>query len=215
LKVLALGLAALLWLVIARDEIVERGLRVPLELQQFPEGLELRGEVPSLVDVRVRGSSDALSRLGPGDILAVLDLGGARAGRRLFQLTPDQVRTPFAIEVLQVTPASIAIVLETLGSKWLPVAPWVEGEPAPGYVRGKTSVDPPMVEVIGPESAVKEAVEAITETVSIAGSTGPVTERVPVGFLDPAVRLKNPRLATVVVDVLPVARDRTGRSGRR
>jgi hypothetical protein len=73
-----------------------------------------------------------------------------------------------------------------------------------------------MVEVTGPESAVKEAIEAITETVSIAGATGPVTERVPVGFLDPAVRLKSPRDAVVVVDVVPVARDRSsGRGARR
>jgi hypothetical protein len=214
LKALALALSVLLWIVIARDETVERGLRVPLELQQFPADLELRGEVPSLVDVRVRGSSDTLSRLGAGEVLAVLDLGGAKPGRRLFQLTPEQVRTPFGIEVLQVTPASISMVLEQASSRWLPVGPWVEGEPAPGYMKGAITVDPPTVEVIGPESAVREATEAVTETVSIAGATGPVTERVPIGFLDPAVRLKSPRLATVVVQVVPV-RDRTGGRGAR
>ena len=68
LKALSVGLAALLWLVVAGEETVERGLRIPLELQQFPEGLELQGEAPALVDVRVRGSSGALSRVGPGEI---------------------------------------------------------------------------------------------------------------------------------------------------
>jgi hypothetical protein len=110
LKVLSIGLALLLWMVIAGDETVERGLRVPLELQQFPPGLELLGEPPTLVDVRLRGSSDTLSRLGPGDIVAVLDLRAARPGRRLFQLAPEQVRTPFGVEVVQVAPASVAIV---------------------------------------------------------------------------------------------------------
>ena len=44
LKLLSLGLAVLLWMVVAGEETVERGLRVPLELVQFPPGLELQGE---------------------------------------------------------------------------------------------------------------------------------------------------------------------------
>ena len=55
LKALSFVLAILLWLVVAGEEVVERGLRVPLELQQFPGGLELRGEWPTFVDVRLRG----------------------------------------------------------------------------------------------------------------------------------------------------------------
>src|SRR6478672_404145 len=91
LKLLSLGLALLLWMAVAGEEIVERGLRVPLELQQFPSGLELQAEPPAAADVRVRGASAALSRLSPGDVVAVLDLHGAQTGRRLFHLTPEQV----------------------------------------------------------------------------------------------------------------------------
>ena len=43
LKLLSLGLALSLWMVVAGEETVERSLRVPLELQQFPAGLELNG----------------------------------------------------------------------------------------------------------------------------------------------------------------------------
>ena len=53
-------------MVVAGEETVERGLRVPLELQQFPAGLELKGDAPSLVDVRVRGASGALVAAGAG-----------------------------------------------------------------------------------------------------------------------------------------------------
>src|SRR5437762_7342019 len=100
LKLFSFGLAVSLWMVIAGEETVERGLRVPLELQQFPAGLELLGDVPTTADVRVRGSSGTLSRVSAGDIVAVLDLRAARAGQRLFHLTPEQVRTPFGVEVV-------------------------------------------------------------------------------------------------------------------
>lgn len=208
LKLLSLGLAVLLWIVVSGNETVERGLRVPLELQQFPQGLELQSEPPALVDIRVRGSSDTLSRMGPGDIVAVLDLHTARPGRRLFQLTPEQVRTPFGVEVVQVAPASIALVFETSTTKRVPVVPAIEGDPAPGYVRGALTSDPPMVEITGPESAVNETTEALTEPVSIAGATADITANVALGVLDPALRVKTPRQAAVRVQILPGPRER-------
>lgn len=212
LKALSLGLAVLLWMAVAGDETVERGLRVPLELQQFPSGLELQAEPPSLVDVRVRGSSDTLSRTAPGEIVAVLDLHAARPGRRLFQLTPEHVRTPFGVEVVQVTPASIAMVFEPVATRRLPIAPAIEGDPEPGYVVGAVTVDPPTVEVVGPEGAVQQATEAVTEPVSIAGASARISESVTVGFLDSALRLKTPRPATVSVEIRPGPRERTLRS---
>jgi YbbR domain-containing protein len=209
LKALSVGLAVLLWMVLAGEETVERGLRVPLELQQFPPGLELVGEAPTVVDVRVRGGSGDLSRLSPGDIVAVLDLRAARPGRRLFQLTPEQVRTPFGVEVVQVTPAGFAMVFETAATRHLPVMPAIEGTPAPGFVVGTVTSDPKTVEVIGPESAVTKATEALTEPVSVAGARDTVVENVTVGLLDPALRLRSPRLAAVRVEVRPGPRERT------
>src|ERR1700722_15254117 len=90
LKVLSLGLAVMLWMIVSGEEVVERGIRVALELQQFPAGLELRDDAPSTVVVRLRGGSGTLSRVSPGDIVAVIDLRGVRPGRRLFHLTPEQ-----------------------------------------------------------------------------------------------------------------------------
>ncbi len=208
LKLLSVGLAVLLWLTVAGERTVERGLRVPLDLQQFPAGLELGGEPPSLVDVRVRGASSALSRMSAGDIVAVVDLHAARPGRRLYQLSPEQVRTPFDVQVLQVTPASIALEFETSLARQVPVAPTIEGEPAPGYIVGQVTVDPRMVEIVGPESAVKDTADAITEAISVAGARQPITESVTVGLLNPMVRLKTPRQAAVTVQVLPGPRER-------
>ena len=203
LKVVSVGLAVMLWVVIAGEETVERGLRIPLELQQFPEGLELETEAPSLVDVRVRGASGALSRVAPGDIVAVLDLHTARSGRRLYQLTPEQVRVPFGVQVVQVAPPSVTLVFEKSASKSVRVTPAIEGSPAPGFVVGKPRVQPPMVEVVGPQSAVQRVTEALTEPISVAGAMQDVTDNVTVGFLDPSLRLKSPRLAQVVVQILP------------
>jgi YbbR domain-containing protein len=203
LKVLSVAFAVLLWFTVSGEETVERGLRVPLELQQFPAGLDLIGEAPSLVDIRVRGASGSLSRLGAGDIVAVLDLKSAREGRRLFQLAPEQVQAPFGVQVVQVTPPTIALSFEKSVSKQVPVVPAVEGDPAPGYVVGKVTVDPPTVDVVGPQSSIARVTEAVTEPVSVSGAQSVVNDGVTVGFIDPLLRLRIPRMASVSVEVLP------------
>lgn len=209
LKLLSLGLAVLLWIVVSGEETVERGLRVPLELQQFPSGLELQGEPPSNVDVRVRGASGTLGRLSPGDVVAVLDLRGARLGRRLFHLTSDQVRVPSGVDVVQVSPATVALVFENSATREVPVAPAIDGKPAPGYVVGRIAAEPKTVEIVGPESSVNRATEVLTEPVSVAGAQAPVVETVSIGLVDPALRLKTTRAATVTVQIVPAPLERT------
>jgi YbbR domain-containing protein len=212
LKLTSVGLAVLLWLTVSGEETVERGLRVPLELQQFPGGLEIQGETPSTVDVRVRGTSGALSRVAAGDVVAVLDLRAARPGNRLFPLTPELVRTPFGVEVVQVAPSTVALSFETSMTREVPVVASTEGQPAPGYVIGQISVSPDRVEIVGPESSVKRAREALTETVSVADFRQSETVAVTIGLNDPAIRLKAQRTAAVSVQVLAGPVERTVRN---
>jgi YbbR domain-containing protein len=212
LKLLSVGLALLLWMVVSGEETVERGLRVPLELTQVPAGLELLGDVPATVDVRVRGASGTLSRVATGDVVAVLDLHTAQEGRRLFPLTPDQMRVPFGVEIVQVMPSAVAMAFEPSASREVPIAPAVDGRPAPGYVVGSLTAEPRVVEVIGPESAVMRATEVLTEPVSVAGARTHVKQTVILGLLDPALRLKTARSATVTVQILPAPLERTLRN---
>jgi YbbR domain-containing protein len=211
LKLLSVALGVLLWMVIAGDETVELGLRVPLELQQFPVGLELLGDVPTTADIRVRGASGTLSRLAPGDVVAVVDLGGARPGERLFHLTPEQVRAPFGVEVVQVSPATVAVVFERAATRTVPIKPAVEGKPAAGYVVGKITADPATADIIGPESVVARVTQALTEPVSVAGAQRDVEEAVTVGTLEPLIRLKTLRTARVTVQIVPAPLEETVR----
>jgi len=195
-------------MVVAGEETVERGLRIPLELQQMPAGLELLGDVPATVDVRVRGASGTLSRVGPGDIVAVLDLRTARSGRRLFPLTPDQVRVPFGVEVMQLLPSAVALAFERALSREVPIVPSVDGRPAAGYAVGEMAAEPKVVEVIGPQTAVERATEVLTEPIPVSGARSAVRQTVTLGLLDPSLRLKTARTATVTVQIVPAPLER-------
>jgi YbbR domain-containing protein len=108
-----------------------------------------------------------------------------------------------------VTPSSVGLTFENSKTREVPVRPLIEGEPAPGYIKGTWSVNPPTVEVVGPESLVNEVSEAVTESVSIAGARDQIAQQVTVGFVDPALRLKVPRPAIVTVQVIPGPAERT------
>jgi YbbR domain-containing protein len=208
LKILALALASLLWLTVAGEHVGERVMRVPLEFHNIPPDLEIVGDPPTSVDVRVRGSSGVISRLQPGeDVVASLELGSSRPGSRLVHI--EEIRVPYGVEVAQVSPATVSLELEKMASRVVPVVPVTEGEPAPGFVVGRVVSDPATVRVQGPESRVRALAEATTEPVVVTGSREGVKDVVTIGLADSAVRLSDPATtATVVVEVLPAPLER-------
>jgi YbbR domain-containing protein len=201
LKIVSLVLAALLWLLVSGEQTVERALRIPLEFTNLPSQLELVGQPPAVVDVRVRGSSGTLGRMTAGELAAVLDVRTARVGDRLFHLTADDVRAPFGVDVVQVTPASVSLTFEESLSKTVGVTVRIEGEPAAGYAIAGVIVDPPTVAIVGPASAIGGLTEAITEPISVTGASGPITETVTLGVADPVVRLRQAQTARVTVSI--------------
>jgi YbbR domain-containing protein len=203
LKFLSLCIAALLWLIVAGERVVERVMRAPVEMQNLPEGLELVGNPPDTVEVRLRGPSGALSRMAAGDMSAVIDLGTARPGRRLFHITQANVNIPYGMEVVQVGPATLTMEFEMSGVRMVPVEPDVEGHPPAGYEVTKVTSDPMTVEVAGPETALKRLRAAITEPISVEDQTRPVREVVTIGVPDPSLRLVNPQTAVVTVTIAP------------
>ena len=209
LKALSVGIAVLLWLSVSGEQIVERSLRVPLELQNIPATLELVDIPPPTVDVRVRGPSGLLSHVAAGDIVAVLDLSSARSGRRLFPLTSDHVNGPPGIDVAQVSPSTIALEFERSATRSVRVTPTIEGEPAPGYGIAGVTCQPESADVVGPDSVLQQLSEVITEPISVAGATGPVRETVTMGVGALGLRLKTAGKATVTVDIRPSPVERT------
>lgn len=208
LKIVSIALAALLWVVVSGEQIVERALRIPLEFTNLPSHLELIGEPVNVVDVRVRGSSGALSRIGSGELVAVLDLRSARPGpQRLFHLTGADVRAPFGVEVVQVNPSTLFMGFEPSATKLVPIVPDTEGLPAPGFEVGTVTAEPSTVEVVGPASAVAALTQAITEPVSVVGASSTVVETVTIGLADPTVRIRLLETTRVTVPVRPVAQE--------
>jgi YbbR-like protein len=111
LKSLALVLAFLVWSTYRAEPFVEIAYLVPLEFRNIPGNLEITGEIPTVVRVRVRGRSAALRQLTPADLAVSVDLKGGVAGEKVVFLTAGAIDTPPGSEVVRVTPSEIHLQL--------------------------------------------------------------------------------------------------------
>lgn len=212
LKAASVCLAVLLWMTLAGDPLVERGLEIPLQFENVPIGLEISGDPPDTVNVRVRGLSRLVGRLDAAEVVAVVDLGEESPGRRLFDMFAGRIEVPSGVEITSVVPATVTLVLEPEGvPRTVRVVPDIEGEPGVGMMVGRITTEPSTVEVIGPATPLGELREAFTEPVSVSGARRDVEMEVQVGVADPMLRLVEPVASRVLVEIVPAPIERTFR----
>jgi len=189
LKAASLAIAVVLWFVIAGEKTSERGLAVPVELQNVPANLEMTGEAVNTVEVRLRASPGIIHAIGPSEISAQVDLAGSAEGERIVHLSPETIRVPFGVRVVKITPSILTLNFERTLQKVVPVRPRLLGRPAPGREVVEVTSHPAEVRISGPRSRVQEIESAYTEPVSLEGAAEDVTEAVSVGLDDPMLRL--------------------------
>jgi YbbR domain-containing protein len=209
LKAASLAIAVVLWFVIAGEKTSERGLTVPVELQNVPPNLEMTGEAVNTVEVRLRASPGIIHAIGPTDISAQVDLVGIAEGERIIHLSPETIRVPFGVRVVKITPSILTLNFERTLQKMVPVRPRLLGRPASGHEVVELTSDPPEVRISGPRSRVQEVESAYTEPVSLEGAAADVTEAVSVGLDDPVLRLLGSSRVTVVARLAEVMGRRT------
>jgi YbbR domain-containing protein len=111
LKLLALAISFLVWATYTAEPYAEVGFQVPLEFTTMPTQLEISGDVPTVVHVRVRGRSALLRRMIPADLNLRLDLKDGKEGTTTLPITPAMVGAPFGATVVQVAPTEIHVTL--------------------------------------------------------------------------------------------------------
>jgi YbbR domain-containing protein len=111
LKLFSLLIAFLLWATYTGEPAAEIGLQVPIELRNLPNHLEISGDVPVQVYIRVRGRSTLLRRLSSQDFAILLNLADSAAGEKLIRITGEDVDAPVGVQVVRISPASLRLHL--------------------------------------------------------------------------------------------------------
>jgi YbbR domain-containing protein len=172
LKVLALAITLGLWYAVTTQRAPAQMRLRAVQLDFIlPEGVEVGNDPADEVDVTLEGSQGKLAELNARNLVARADLTDLRPGDRILRLTDKNVSMdlPDGVRIVNINPRSLALHLEPLVERDVPVEARFEGELPEGFRRGDVQVTPPSVRVRGPESHVAAVQRAFTETISLAG----------------------------------------------
>lgn len=196
--VLAIGL-----FVVSRQPISDvRLFNVPLEYRGRRADVEVSGEITQTVSVRLRGPRDLVRSLTPIQLSVIADLTDKEIGERVVQLRPSDVSLPDnTIQVIQVEPASLRLVLEPKIKKTVVVEAQYTGQLAEGVEFYSAKLQPPMVEIEGAQSHLAKISRVMTETINLNGRKSSFNAVVDVETPHTSLRVLTPDRVRLFVEI--------------
>jgi YbbR domain-containing protein len=170
LRLLALGLALVLWFALSfqrRETRSEKQVQAAITYMRGEDIVIL--DPRQTVDVTLSGPRETINRVNPFDVSVQVDLRQVEAGTHEVTLAAENVSLPQGLRVDRLQPSSVEVTLDRLVSAQLPVEADVRGEPAAGATRGEVEVVPPTVNITGPESQIQNLKTLKTAVVSLEG----------------------------------------------
>lgn len=191
-KLLSLGLAMLLWLVIVRDPDLATVKQIPVLYRGMPENLEINSELVETVQVEVRGPSGQLTPSSLSNAMVILDLGNVdRPMDRTYQLTASNVSLPRGVNFSRAVPSQIRIRFENRVTREVPVLVRFSTAPPEGYTISAQAVTPSKLRVVGPESNVGRLEFVVTDSIALDNVVGSAEFQVHPYISDPQVRFES------------------------
>lgn len=203
-KVLAAGVALLLWGVSHGTKPIEKGFDVPITLSGVPNDLVVTEQSTEAVNIRVKGSRAVLRSVSVADIEYAVDLSGAKPGVTLHEVDTGAVGLPRGAEIVSRSPSSIDFTLEPRGTKAVKVRPDLAGEPAEGFAVGAVEVEPLRVRITGARREVLRLSEVVTETIDITGANQTLERAVRPLLVGPHLWLEDEGTIKVRIEVTPL-----------
>jgi YbbR domain-containing protein len=171
LKVLALIIGVVAWVIASRWVYETITLTVPVELKAG-EGMIVKAIEPPLVTVILEYPREAMTPVEAReiDLKIVHDLSGVDTpGTVVFNLEDGDVRRPPRFRVAGLNPSRITAELDRLGEKVLPVRVSYRGTPRRGYRVVESRVYPSEVKVTGPAGVLEGMSEIATVPITVMG----------------------------------------------
>ena len=204
LKLISLIFALVLWMFIMGERRLEVGYRVPLDMQNIPQGLMIANEVPSLIDVRISGPRTLLMKISPNDFGIAVDLVDLQPGLTTFKRLEERLNLPNGLRVTRLSPSFIDLKLDRIKAKQVPIKVVLSGEPLQGYQLSSIKAVPAQVAIEGAESEMKSVHQVTTEPVDLTGVNAGFSLIVPLEHQGTYTNFKNEKTTEVQIEIQAV-----------
>jgi YbbR domain-containing protein len=198
LKISAVLLSVFLWFFVTSRGQSEITLDIPLEFKNIPADIGLVNTSVKTVSVTVRGHERPMKNLKASDVRVYVDLSKAKKGEDVFSVTKEDIKLPYALTVMNISPSTVKIKLDETDSKIVPVKPVLIGEPRNGFFVSSIRVEPKTVVVKGLKSDLRKVSVLKTEPLDITDSNKKMTQEL---NIDTAGANVTPDVNTVKVTI--------------
>jgi len=201
MKLVALVITLALWLGVS-------GLRAPITTRlnnivlqpRISNDLEITNSPVTEVALVVTGDSRKIDQIRRENLIVSYDLTNAEPGDLVIQLTPENVNVelPTGVRLEEIQPNKIAVKLETVEEREIPVKAEIEGSVPENYEIYSETVIPQKVRVRGPSSYIKSLDFVPTEKINLENQQADFTaKQVPLNLSNP-----NATVLDTAVDVI-------------
>ncbi len=207
-KALSLLVAVGIWGWLQLEQVVMVRARANIEYT-WPEGLVLANDVTTSAMINVRGPQGIVRNLGSEQLSIHVDLADAEQGSTAVDFTDKVVLgLPTGVSVVQVSPVGATVELDQAMTRQVVVRPALIGDLPSGYIRGEVTADPPIVEITGPQSVVRNIAEVSTDIVDISGFRDSKQVRVPLAIERRTVRplIQQPITLSIPIEAIVATR---------
>jgi YbbR domain-containing protein len=180
IKATALALAVLVWAVISGRERTysEKTLKIPVEVVNVSENVEVANLRPEEVTVSLKGASKFVAAVSPESHAIKIDLKNIKESSKLNYFAEDYLELPKGVQLVAIHPKMIEVYVEEFATREVPVKIRFRGQlPAPLRLKS-AKVIPDRVIVMGYKSQVGDIDVVLTEEVDLDGVTASLTRRI-------------------------------------
>jgi YbbR domain-containing protein len=210
-KLLSVGVAVLLWVLVASEPELSTFVTAPVQFKDMPEGLEISSGLLEAVNLELRGPSGELNSLEEGRAPSVvIDMSLLDPGEHTFTIGTKDVRLPGGVKLVRAFPSQLRFKFERSVSATVPVEVRF-GRTHNGYEVAGFEVEPRTLRIVGPESRVSGVKAVTTDPLDLSQVVGSARFNVSAFVEDAQVRFAAPPRVTVSVQVRARPEPRAGR----
>jgi len=160
------------------EEREEIALAILVRFEHLPDDLIAVSNTPPVLEARLKGTSRALKGIKDSQLSYEIDLSAAKLGPLFTKISPEMIKVPWRVSVIEVDPASLTITIDKRMEKMVPILPDLNKDPAPGYIIPRVETTPSMVRLTGPMSVLEKISAVRTTPVDVGGLTETIKKKV-------------------------------------
>lgn len=209
-KLACIVLAIVVYMLHQSLQLEKRIFTIPIQVVSTGAVSNAQQKLQDVV-LTVRSDAETISTIHKEDFTAKVNLSAlTNTGEYLVPIQVELNERLQDIEVFELKqkPQSIKINVEKKDVQQVLVTPYFQGKPAEGYEVGKTIITPKYIEVLGPESIVKNTVDIKTQIISLDEKNRNFSTNVKLKKLNDLISVNSEQEVNVTVEIQPIKVDK-------